>query len=78
MPLYIYELKRADGGIVCDERPEDLPNQEAALDYGKQVASELGRNATHSLGAIIVKTDTGNVLAEIPLGQEEEFLSIAS
>ena len=67
MPQYFYELKRAGGGVVADERAEEHSDDKAAVAYGERVARELGRNDAQPNSFVVVKTEAQLVLAEIAL-----------
>ena len=56
-----------DGRYIEDGEGEDHPNNAAALDAARQVASELARNRTVVDARIVLKDERGLVIAEVPL-----------
>jgi hypothetical protein len=57
-----------DGRYIEDREGEDHPDDTAALDAARQVASELARNRAAVPDArIVLKNERGLVIAEVPL-----------
>jgi hypothetical protein len=68
MPRYFFSLE-SPAGTIPDERGEDLPNDAAAHKLALRVARELADWERVPNASVIVKTEDGRLVSEVPLNQ---------
>ena len=66
MPRYFFILE-SSGGTIPDEEGEELPDDAAAHKEALQVARELADWDRVSSANVVVKTEDGRLVSEVPL-----------
>jgi uncharacterized protein DUF6894 len=67
MPRYYFSLESSSGTIAAHEDGEELPDDAAAHAAALQTARELGDWDRVSHASILVKTEDGRIVTEVPL-----------